>query len=86
MIINLQKLLHLPVYTESDTKLGTIFDLEIDVDTHTVVRYFVRSNFLSLESLLIANSQVKAIKEDRLVVYDNAVKNFAGSPGPILEE
>ena len=68
MIINLQKLLRLPVYTESGIKLGRIFDLEMDVDAQTVIRYFVRPNFLSPKYFLIAKSQVKEIQSDRVVV------------------
>ena len=74
MFINLQKLLHLPVYTESEIKLGRIFDLELDVATQTVMRYLIRPNFLSARNFLIANAQVKEIKNDRLVVYDSALK------------
>ena len=74
MFVNLQKLLRLPVYTESETKLGRIFDLELDVDTQSVMRYLVRPNFLSPKSFLIAAAQVKEIKNDRVVVYDGALK------------
>lgn len=74
MFINLQKLLRLPVYTESGTKLGRIFDLELDAAAQTIMRYLVRSNFLSVKYFLIAGAQVKEIKNDRVVVYDSALK------------
>lgn len=74
MFVNLQKLLRLPVYTESEIKLGRIFDLELDVATQAVVRYLVRPNFLSAKSFLIASAQVKEIKNDRVIVYDNTLK------------
>lgn len=74
MFINLQKLLRLPVYTESEIKLGRVFDLELDVSSQTVMRYLVRPNIFSAKSFLIANAQVKEIKSDRLVVYDSALK------------
>ena len=74
MVIGLHKLLRLPVYTESEIKLGRIFDLDLDVDAQTVMRYLVRQNFLSAKTFLIANSQVKEIKNDRMVVYDSALK------------
>lgn len=87
MIINLQKLLRLPVYTESGTKLGKIFDFELDIDSQTVVRYFVRPNFFSVKYFLIQNNQVKEIKVDRVVVYDNVVADYLGkTSGAILEE
>ncbi|TSC84665.1 MAG: hypothetical protein G01um101413_49 [Parcubacteria group bacterium Gr01-1014_13] len=78
MVINLHELLHLPVYTESEVKLGRIFDLELDVNTQTVMRYLVRQNFLSASYLLVASAQVKEIKHDRVVVYDSVLKAEAG--------
>ena len=74
MFINLQKLLRLPVYTESEIKLGRVFDLELNVDTQSVIRYLVRPNFFSAKSFMIANGQVKEIKSDRVVVYDSVIK------------
>jgi len=74
MFVNLQKLLRLPVYTESEIKLGRIFDLELDIPTQTVMRYLVRPNFLSTKYFMIANAQVKEIKNDRVVVYDSVLK------------
>lgn len=74
MIIGLHKLLRLPVYTESEIKLGRVFDLELDVATQTVMRYLVRPNIFSAKSFLIANAQVKEIKSDRIIVYDSALK------------
>ena len=84
MFVNLQKLLRLPVYTESGTKLGRVFDLELDVETQAVMRYLVRSNFLSPKSLLVASAQVKEIKNDSIVVYDSALKTEA--MGMVSEE
>ena len=74
MIINLNRLLRLPVYTESEIKLGRIFDMELDVESQAVARYLVRPNFLSAKYFLIAGAQVKEVKDDRVVVYDSAIK------------
>lgn len=74
MVINLHKLLRLPVFTESEVKLGRIFDLELDTTTQAVMRYLVRPNFLSAKYFMIASAQVKEIKNDRLVVYDSTLK------------
>ena len=76
MIINLQQFLHLPVHTESGTKLGTVYDLEIDVDSHTILRYLVRPNFLSVKNFLVQRSQIKEIKATEIIVYDSEVQNF----------
>ena len=87
MVIGLQKLLRLPVYTESGIKLGRIFDLELDVATQAVMRYLVRPNFLSTKSFLIAGAQVKEIKNDRVVVYDSVLKaGLAQTVGEAVSE
>jgi uncharacterized protein YrrD len=78
MFINLHKLLRLPVYTESEVKLGRIFDLELDATTQSVLRYLVRQNFLSAKPLLIAGAQIKEIKEDRVIVYDSVLNSEVG--------
>lgn len=82
--INLQKLLRLPVFTESEIRLGRVFDLEIDLDSQVVIRYLVRANFLSPKVFLIANSQVKEIKVDRIVVYDDVLR--VGEPEQLASE
>jgi sporulation protein YlmC with PRC-barrel domain len=74
MIINLNKLLDLPVYTESGVKLGKIFDLELDVENHLVLRYLVRPNFISMQNFLIQISQVREITADKVVVDDSVAK------------
>ncbi len=87
MVINIQKFLRLPVYTESGAKLGKIFDFELDIDSQTAVRYFVRPNLFSLKYFLIQNSQIKEIKVDSIVVYDSVVSDYLGkTSGVALEE
>ncbi len=76
MIISLQQFLHLPVHTESGVKLGTVFDLEIDTESQIILRYSVRSNFLSVKHFLIQRSQIKEIKAAEIVVYDSEAQNF----------
>lgn len=77
MIINLNKLLHLPVYTESGIKLGKIYELEIDAGVHMILRYLVRPNIFSTRCFLIKNTQVKDIAADRVIVYDEVIKQKA---------
>lgn len=70
MLINLHKLLDLPVYTESGAKLGKIFDVELDIESHMVLRYLVRPNFISMHHFLIQVAQVKEITDEKMVVDD----------------
>ena len=71
------------VYTESGTKLGRVYDFELDVESHGIARYLVRPNFLSAKNFLIQVAQVKEITSERMVVYDSAVK---ASLSPIIGE
>lgn len=88
MVINLKNFLSLPVYTESGIKLGKVFDLEIDIENQSITQYFVRLNFFSIKYFLIQNTQVKEVKDDRLIVYDGVIKDSLTktSLGPVLEE
>lgn len=85
MIVNLNKLLHLPVHTESGILLGRIYELEIDADSHTVMRYLVRPSVFSPKYFLIKNSQIKDITADKVIVYDNVLKvNAAKALGDMI--
>ena len=83
MIINFRRMARLWVYTESGTKLGRVYDFELDVESHGIARYLVRPNFLSAKNFLIQVAQVKEITSERMVVYDSAVK---ASLSPIIGE
>ena len=75
--INFQKLLRLPVYTESGSKLGRVYDLDLDIDTHNVMRYVIKANILSAKKYLIQNFQIKSISDDKIIVYDTTISAFA---------
>ena len=74
MLIKYDHLTDLPVFTKSGVKLGKIFDLEIDIDSHAVFQYIVRTSFVSRISYLIKPAQVLSIDEKRLVVDDGVIK------------
>ena len=74
MLIKYDHLTDLPVFTKSGVKLGKIFDLEIDIDSHAVFQYIVRTSFVSRTSYLIKPAQVLSIDEKRLVVDDGVMK------------
>ncbi|MDD4476989.1 MAG: PRC-barrel domain-containing protein [Patescibacteria group bacterium] len=74
MFINVKKLMDLPVYTESGDKLGKIFDIKLDVNTHAVSEYSVRESFLNKQIYLIKTPQVKEITADKVVVEDAIIK------------
>lgn len=75
MLINLQKLMKLPVVTESGTKLGKIHDVKIDVESHVILEYLIKS-FLSVkQTYIIRPIHVKMITAEKMVVYDAVVKS-----------
>lgn len=74
MFVNHQKLIHLPVFTESGTKLGHIYDLEIDIETHHVRKYMVGPRFMGKETYLINPAQIKSITADKIIVEDTITK------------
>lgn len=74
MLIDLKTLIHLPVFTESGVKLGTIHDLELDVDTHSVRSYSVEPKFFGKESYRIRPSQIKLITLEKIIVEDALLK------------
>ena len=74
MLINLKKLLRLPVVTELGRELGVVLDVEVVVETHQVHRYIVGSRLLRRPSYLIAPTQVKDITSEKMVVVDSVEK------------
>lgn len=77
MIINVKKLIRLPVFTASGQKLGRVSDLEMDTETHQVKKYLVSGDFLSAIKYLISPAQVKNILADRIIVDDGCLKEAA---------
>jgi sporulation protein YlmC with PRC-barrel domain len=73
MTIGLKKLLHLPVFTGSGTRLGKISDAEIDTDSQTVVKYRVSAGPFSDKNYLIDRSQILEIGADKIIVEDSLI-------------
>lgn len=75
MLISDKQLLGLSVVTESGTDLGSVSGFDINVDSHSVWRYHVRSHHLIRRifggELLISYTEVISISEDKMVVSDN---------------
>ena len=77
MIIDLKKLLHLPVLTRSGIKLGKITNAEIDADPQTIIKYHVSAGPFSDKNYIIDRSQVLEIETDKMVVDDATVRATA---------
>ena len=87
MMIALEKLLHLPVETETGTKLGAVASVVIDPETHRVQNYIVKPAYLPRllsQELMISPRQVLAIKEEKMIVEDAILKDPAVAPTPAV--
>lgn len=75
MQIPAKKLHHLPVYTNSGDELGKISEFSVNIDTHEIEQYYVRSShliedFFSKE-LIVNKKQVISITEKKMTVEDS---------------
>ena len=78
MQINIKKLLLLPVYTESGTRLGKVGDVVLDIDNHSVWHYVVHSGgLMSKDTYLVRPIQVKSITSEKMVVEESVTKEPA---------
>ncbi|HBV57995.1 MAG TPA: hypothetical protein DEB73_01900 [Candidatus Magasanikbacteria bacterium] len=75
MLLQFSKLKNLPVFTQSGIKLGQIFDIEIDLDSQSILRYVVKRGIVSRETLLIHRGQVVVITDEKIIVEDAVVKD-----------
>lgn len=73
-MINGRSPLRLPVRTESGQPLGSVVDVSIDPETHTVLHYHVKPNRLVPDAvwspLLIHRDQVISIDSKFMIVED----------------
>jgi sporulation protein YlmC with PRC-barrel domain len=73
MYINEQKLIHLPVFTQSGEKLGHVVDIEIDLEAHMIRKYMVGTRFRK-ETYLITPAQIVKIDDKQIIVEDTVSK------------
>ena len=65
---------NLPVFTQSGVKLGQITDIEIDLDSQSILRYVVKRGIVSRDTLLIHRGQVISITDEKMTVDNAAAK------------
>ncbi len=77
MFIPWTQLSRLPVYTESGHKLGTIHDLEIDYELHSIHKYIVTHGITGLtkETFLVTPMQIISVSAEKIVVADSIIKD-----------
>lgn len=85
MHINLQTLIHLPVYTQSGVHLGRVHDMQIDIESHAIKQYIVESGLIAKHHYLIGPAQVIAITAEKIVVDDAANTEVDVKEKPVTE-
>lgn len=82
MFIPWTQLTHLPVFTESGQKLGTVHDAEIDYELHTIRKYIVSHGIAGLtkETFLVTPMQVISINAEKIIVADSIIKDTGATP------
>ena len=87
MLISSEKLLNLPVQTQSGQDLGQVSSFDIDTDTQAILKYHVKSsnpitNIIKQKELLITSSQVIEITSEKMIVDDNLIPQTTPAPQP----
>ncbi|NCF75487.1 MAG: hypothetical protein GWO87_03315 [Xanthomonadaceae bacterium] len=77
-VINCKKIIGLPVETKSGEQLGKVFDLELEVESQTVLKYYVKDRNILKEmfnrELIIHRNQVLSISKEKMIVKDGFVQ------------
>lgn len=98
-LINSSHLFRLPVVTESGKQLGSVRALDLEVETHTVIRYYAQSSrlipFIGGKELIIPVTSVVRITEKEMVVEDTLIRiaprntkkiiSIPHAPEPVLQ-
>lgn len=74
MLLGFSKLKNLPVFTQSGIKLGQVSDIEVDLDSQSILRYVVKKGIVSRETLLVHRGQVVSVTNEKMTVEDAVVK------------
>lgn len=74
MLLPFSKLKNLLVFTQSGIKLGQVADIEIDLDSQSIIHYMVKRGIVSRGVLLIHRGQVIFITEEKMIVEDAVIK------------
>jgi len=89
MLINQKQFKNVMVETQSGQMLGYLADFDLETDTGTIEKYYVKSKNLMagiFEGKLIINkSQVISFNNEKMVVEDNVIKEMAKNVIPKTE-
>jgi len=75
MLLSVNNIINLPVVTQSNTRLGKVRDIHIDIENQNIYQYSVItrdiSHIFNKEELLIHRDQVLSITKEKMIVEDS---------------
>lgn len=74
MILNAKKIIGLPVETKDGEKIGKVVDINLDIESHIINSYAVKSGFIRNENLIIGRNQVRSIDDKKMVIEDSLIR------------
>lgn len=83
MNLSSKDLINLPVYTQSDKYLGKVLSFEMDAETQSIIKYYVKAGNLAADllgeskELIVFQNQVISLTEEKMVVEDLVGKDLA---------
>lgn len=77
-VVNGKKIIGLSVETDSGRSLGKIVDFELEVNSQSILKYYVRGGSifreLFINELIVHRGQVISIDDKRMIVEDSVIK------------
>lgn len=87
MSLSHKELIQLPVYTKSETYLGTVDGFELDEISQRITRYVIKTKHgitgIFKQHLLISRDQVISLNREKMVVDDLVAKELAVERGQV---
>lgn len=77
-VIKGKKIIGLTVKNDSHDVLGKVYDFELEIDSQTVLKYYVKGEGLikkfTTPEIIVHRSQVKSISSKEMIVDDVSIK------------
>ncbi len=81
MALSHKQIINLPVFTNTETRLGSVSSFEIDELEQRIVRYHIKPNqgvaSMFGSELIVSHKQVISLTKEKMIVDDLAIKQEA---------
>lgn len=84
--ITSKRLIGLQVFTESGIFVGKVFDLEINLESHAILRYIIKSRLGAIvaKELIITPAEIVSISAEKMIIKDGTVRELAEARGAVF--